>query len=76
MTPMTTQTQQPSMSTTPVPRPEAVPATPAPAAEVWRGGDEPRPYWGDRLFLLFGLGCALLIILMNAYDFLKGWLGN
>ena len=73
---MTTQPQQPSLSPVPVPRPEAMPATPAAVAQIRPRGDEPRPYWGDRLFLLFGLGCALLINLMNVYDFLKGWLNH
>jgi hypothetical protein len=79
---MTTPTQQPPMPTTPVPSPETGPATatpaavvPRPAAGVIHHSDQPRPYWGDRLFLLLCLGCALLIILMNAYDFLKGLLG-
>jgi hypothetical protein len=77
---MTTQSQ---LSQTPVPRVcETAPAPTASEPEVpprptrvSQPSEEVRPYWGDRVFLLFWLGCALLIFAMIAFDFLKGLLG-
>jgi hypothetical protein len=48
---------------------------PAPETRATASGNGVRPSWGDRLFLLFCLVCALLLILINTYDLLKGLLG-
>ena len=33
-----------------------------------------RPYWGDRLLFLFWCSCFLLMVLINFFDAIAGWL--
>ena len=76
--PMMTPTHEPPTLTLPQRSPDTAThdsAVSQPATQVPAASDEPRPYWGDRIFVLLCLGCALVIILMNGYDFLKGLLG-
>jgi hypothetical protein len=79
MVPMTAQIQNPptEIASAPCPVPGMLPSALAqPVPGITQGVNEVRPYWGDRLFFLFCLGCVVLIILMNGYDLLKGLLGD
>ncbi len=57
------------------PAPQLAPppmAMPAPASVPTTGRF--KPYWGDRLLFLFWCGCFLLMVLLNFFDAIAGWL--
>jgi hypothetical protein len=57
-------------------RPAAQPApptaTPTPASVPTTGRFT--TYWGDRLLFLFWCSCFLLMVLLNFFDAIAGWL--